>query len=653
MIEEIAARAGRSETSIHVSREGLRRLGAWSATRRYTVRADRSRIVLDLREACRRFTGVTVTAELVETTLILLVEDGTQVRNEVEWSGKGTFKDRWGHGENGAGTLTVLGSAQGSEVRIHRGGVAVLDDLTSWERLRELRGQEGATEVEHVAVLVVGGGYAGTAMVMFLAQNGIRALMVDRHDQPGVQGRARGVNQRTMELYRAAGMSREVEKLSAPFAGDAGVARCASLSEPWEWLFDPEPDPRLEAISPARFVMADQNTVEPVLTDQAREWGARIERGVAVEQVTVNDTGAEATLRNLANGTTRRVRCDYLIAADGYASGIRESLGIGRDGPQEAQDWVSIIFDADLDDLVERRALFWIVLNQQLGFASLTTTADPNRWSLGLTFDPTTTPLSSFDTDKCVDLIRTAVGDRDRPVRVVDVTPWQQAVGVAAAYRHQSAFLVGDAAHVWPPAGAMGANSGIQDAHNLAWKLAAVLDGRADPVLLDSYEAERRPVAQALADLTVRRQAARFSGGPDDDVDDIVCTFGQRYHSGAVLGATGTFPFADAVADVAEPGARMPHTWIDTAHKTSLLDLTGTEFVLAVADHADEWRQELDAEGVRVQQVDPDALPKGAGAALIRPDGYVAWIAGASELNAEAVRDAIGEVLGSTAHAEG
>jgi 2-polyprenyl-6-methoxyphenol hydroxylase-like FAD-dependent oxidoreductase len=633
-----------------VSREGLRRLGSWSTTRHYTVQADHSRLVLDLREACRRFTEVVVAADLVETTLVLLVGDGTQVHNAIRWTGRGKLKDRWGRGESPSGILSVSGNARGSEVRIHRGGIAALDDLTSRERLLELRDLEGATEIERVPVLIVGGGYAGTAMAMFLAQNGVRAMMVDRHDQPSVQGRARGVNQRTMELYRAVGVDREVEELSAPFAGDAGVARCASLSEPWEWLFDPEPDPRLEVISPARFVMADQNTVEPVLTRRARELGATIERGVVAEQVTVSDTGAEATLRNIPDGTTRRVRCDYLIAADGHAGGLRESLGIRRDGPPEAQDWVSIVFDAELDDLIQQRALFWIVLNKQLGFASLTTTADPNRWSLGLTFDPNTTPLSSFDTDRCVDLIRTALGDPDRQVTVVDVTPWQQAVGVAAGYRHQCAFLIGDAAHVWPPAGAMGANSGIQDAHNLAWKLAAVLDGRADPALLDSYEAERRPVAQALADLTVRRQAARFGGGLDDDVDDIICTFGQRYHSGAILGADGAVPFSDAVADVAEPGARMPHTWIDTVHHTSILDLTGNRFVLAVAERADEWRKQLDPYGVMVQQVDPLILSQDASAALIRPDGYVAWIPDTPTLDPESVLGAISQVLGHTAH---
>jgi len=121
-------------------------------------------------------------------------------------------------------------------------------------------------------------------------------------------------------------------------------------------------------------------------------------------------------------------------------------------------------------------------------------------------------------------------------VPVVSVAAWEQAVGVADAYRSGRVFLAGDSAHVWPPAGAMGANSAVQDANNLAWKLGAVRAGLAGDALLDTYEAERRPVALALADLTVRRQAARFSGGLDDDIDDLVLTLGQRYRSAAILG---------------------------------------------------------------------------------------------------------------------
>lgn len=624
-------------------------MGFWSTTRHYAIQADHSRVVLDLRDACRRFTEVTVRADLAKSTLVLLVDEGTQVDDTLRRTGKGRLKDRQ-PSAHPSGALTITGDAHGSEVRIHRGGMATLHDPTSVHRLRELRAAEGATEVEHVPVLVVGGGYAGTTMAMFLAHNGIRVMMVDRHDQPSVQGRARGVNQRTMEVYRSVGVDRQVEAQSAPFTGDAGVARCAPLSAPWEWLFDPEPDPRLQTITPAHFVMADQNSVEPVLTRRACELGARIERGLVADQITVADRGAEVTLRDITDGTTRRVHCDYLIAADGYAGGIRGQLGIQHSGSGDVQHWASIVFEADLDDLVTQRALFWIVLNEQLGFASLTTTAERHRWSLGLVFDPDTKPLASFDTAACVEAIRAALGDPDRDVRIVDVTPWQQAVGVADSYRHGCAFLVGDAAHVWPPAGAMGANSAVQDAHNLAWKLAAVLDGRADPTLLETYAAERKPVADALADLTVRRQAARFGGGLEDDIDDLVCTLGQRYDSPAILGAGAAVPFTDTVAEVAEPGARMPHTWIDSAHQRSILDATGTGFVLAVREGADVWRSGLEPYGVTVHQTDPPVLGPGVGAALIRPDGYVAWVAKAPTPDVESVLDAMHRVLGHTTY---
>jgi putative polyketide hydroxylase len=198
-----------------------------------------------------------------------------------------------------------------------------------------------------------------------------------------------------------------------------------------------------------------------------------------------------------------------------------------------------------------------------------------------------------------------------------------------------------------PPAGAMGANSAVQDANNLAWKLGAVRAGLAGDALLDTYEAERRPVALALADLTVRRQAARFGGGNgqglDDDIDDLVLTLGQRYRSAAILGEVPSAPFGRPVAGQPEAGARLPHAWlVRDGSRVSSHDLFTGGFVLLAGPRGAAWRGAADeasaAAGVRLDAYqigcgleDPGgawprfALPAGA-AVLARPDGYVAWI---------------------------
>ncbi|HEX5299858.1 MAG TPA: FAD-dependent monooxygenase [Streptosporangiaceae bacterium] len=336
-----------------------------------------------------------------------------------------------------------------------------------------------------------------------------------------------------------------------------------------------------------------------------------------------------------------------MIAADGHASPLRSLAGIGRTGPGVTQHWVSIVIDAGLDRIITKRALFWIVLNEQLGFASFVTTATPGRWAVSVTYDPRTTSPADFTAERCTQIAHAALGRDDIGVTVVSVAAWEQAVGVADAYRSGRVFLAGDSAHVWPPAGAMGANSAVQDANNLAWKLGAVRAGLAGDALLDTYEAERRPVALALAELTVRRQAARFGAGNgqglDDDIDDLVLTLGQRYRSAAILGEVPSAPFGRPVADQPEPGARMPHAWlVRNGARVSSHDLFTGGFVLLAGPRGEAWLEAADearaACGVRLDAyqagrglADPDgawprfALPAGA-AVLGRPDGYVAWI---------------------------
>ena len=511
------------------------------------------------------------------------------------------------------------------------------------------------------SVLIVGGGYAGLASAVFLSAHGVRCILADRHPAVSVQGRARGINQRTMELYRPLGLEPALLEAARPFAGDSGVARCQVLAGDWEWLFDPEPDPAAALASPSGFCMADQNTVEPLLRAAARERGADLRLDTEVTDVAIGADGITAVLAGSAGTSSRTVvRADYLIAADGHASPLRSLAGIGRTGPGVTQHWVSIVIDADLDQVITKRALFWIVLNEQLGFASFVTTATPGRWAVSVTYDPRTTSPADFTAGRCTQIAHAALGRDDIGVTVISVAAWEQAVGVADAYRSGRVFLAGDSAHVWPPAGAMGANSAVQDASNLAWKLGAVRAGLAGDALLDTYEAERRPVALALADLTVRRQAARFGGGLDDDIDDLVLTLGQRYRSAAILGDAAGAPFGRPVADRPEAGARMPHAWlVRDGARVSSHDLFTGGFVLLAGPRAEAWLEAADqaraAAGVRLDAwrighdlADPDgawrrfALPTGA-AVLARPDGYVAWIG--EEASAPALTGALRGLL--------
>ncbi len=172
----------------------------------------------------------------------------------------------------------------------------------------------------HTTVLIVGGGYAGLPSSVFPSTQGVPSVLADRHLAVSVQGRARRINQRTMELYRPLGLEPALLEAARPFAADSGVARCQTLSGEWEWLFDPEPDPATAQASPSAFCMADQNTVEPLLRSAAQDRGADLRLNTEVVDVSIDADGVTAVLADGGSGQRSVVRADYLIAADGHAS---------------------------------------------------------------------------------------------------------------------------------------------------------------------------------------------------------------------------------------------------------------------------------------------------------------------------------------------
>ncbi|MFB9925560.1 FAD-dependent monooxygenase [Amycolatopsis halotolerans] len=522
---------------------------------------------------------------------------------------------------------------------------------------------------ERVPVLVVGGGLVGLATTLFLAEQGVRTLLVDRHPGASIQGRARGINQRTMEIYRALGLETAIREAGKPFEDDWGVARCETLAGEWHWLFDDDAPRIWPALSPGEFCQADQNAVEPILISAAREKGAEHRFNTELVSIVTDDNGATAVIRDRATGVEETVLADYVVAADGHRSPIREQLGIHRTGPGVVQHSVSIVFRADLSEFVPRPALFWIIVNEKVG-GGLVTTAEPNRWGMSVGYDPAAGQSpADFTVERCVADVRNAIGRDDLEVEIEDVAAWEQAIGLADQYRSGRVFLAGDAAHVWPPAGAMGANTGVQDGYNLAWKIAGVVKGWAGEGLLDTYHTERHTLAVELSDLVVNRQMQRNSAEIEDDTtDDQLWTLGQRYWSSAVLGAKHDSVFGDTLGKTAEPGLRAPHLWVERdGEQISTHDLFGRGFVLFTGTDGTGWSEaaaavserlscpvkafrigsaEAGADLVDVDKVWEQHYPLGAGgAALIRPDGYVAWLSQTGDQPAAALSGALERVL--------
>jgi putative polyketide hydroxylase len=260
---------------------------------------------------------------------------------------------------------------------------------------------------------------------------------------------------------------------------------------------------------------------------------------------------------------------------------------------------------------------------------------------------------------------------------VLGVSPWEASAIVADSYRAGNVFLTGDAAHEMPPTGGFGMNTGVQDVHNLTWKIAAVLRGKADEALLDSYHDERQPLAEittknALENALSMGRNERQSGvlPRREFLNEQGLIFGVPYESTAVI-PDGTPPAAidDPVTEyvpLARPGSRAPHVWIERGHEPiSTLDLFGPHFTLLAGRDGTAWQRAAEAAapswppfvthvvGVDGEVSDPEGNWHAAygidtdGAVLIRPDGYVAWRSRSGTPNPQAVlRAAFEQLLG-------
>ncbi|MGW3497538.1 FAD-dependent oxidoreductase [Streptomyces sp. NPDC001020] len=517
-----------------------------------------------------------------------------------------------------------------------------------------------STEAAEVTdVLIVGGGITGLSCALFLRHHGVRCVVVERHASTSIHPRAWGWYPRTLELLRSVGTEEQVLQAAAGYADHRRQATVESLAgRELKAAMLPEPDD-LSALTPSRQISLGQDRMEPIVRDAAARAGAEL--AFATELTSFDrpqgpDGPVVATVKDRTSGEERRLRARWLVAADGGRSPVRETLGIARKGRGTLQHQVSILFRADLEGpLAGRRFSICQIENDELSGAVLGHDDSLGRGTLIIQYRPERgEQVEDFTTERCVRLVRSAIGDRQAEVEIIGVLPWELAALTAERFRDGSVFLIGDAAHVIPPIGGYGANTGIHDAHNLAWKLAAVLRGEAGEGLLDSYDAERRPVAEATVEQAQLRLLVR-SGRADEEqrratLDVLTVMLGHAYPTAAEPGAQ--LPrFRDHERLSGEPGTRAPHVPVvlraDGGQRTgSLLDVFGTAPVLLFDDSAPAWRGAAE-EAARLTGVRLVTAGFGAeltdrsergwhqrygvradGAALVRPDGFVAWRSG-------------------------
>ncbi|MEV7723355.1 FAD-dependent monooxygenase [Streptomyces sp. NPDC087917] len=511
-----------------------------------------------------------------------------------------------------------------------------------------------------VPVLVVGGSLVGLSTSLFLSRHGIRHLLVEKHSGTSVHPRGRGINARTMELFRVAGAEPAIREEASALEANQGILQTEALiGGEHKWLIKAvDPSGALKKFSPTGWCLCSQNNIEPVLAEQSRAQGADVRFSTELMSFDQDADGVTALVKNRDTGEHLTVRADYLIAADGPRSPVREALGIRQTGNGELFHNVSIVFRSErLAELLGDLRFIVCYLMKPGADGALLPVDNETQWVFHAPWHPETgETLEDFTEERCAAQIRNAIGVPDLDVEIGGKAPWHAAERVAEQYRVGRSFLVGDAAHEMSPTGAFGSNTGIQDAHNLAWKIAAVLNGSAGPELLDTYHAERLPVAQATSLRASARSAEHshpgyvppptMGGGPGSGV--LVTAMGYAYPRGAVLGGDPERPIIpEGMRLKGDVGTRAPHMWLTRAgQRISTLDLYETSFVLLSAQGtpwneaagrvARELGARLDAYAIGsapdadlVQPADADwaelhELPAD-GAVLVRPDGFVAW----------------------------
>jgi tetracenomycin A2 monooxygenase-dioxygenase len=513
---------------------------------------------------------------------------------------------------------------------------------------------EGLMEGENVPVLIVGAGPVGLSTAVFLGRHGIRTLVVEKRPETSRLPRAPGLQARTMELFRAAGLGREIRALEigdSHLFFEGGILRVNTYSDIARAEVLEAPSLDSPAISPERVMGCGQDRYEVVLAEKAREYGAEIRLGSWLCALEQDGEGVTATVQDVRIGEVRTIRASYLVGADGANSTVRRTLGIPRAGQGTVFNALSIYFRApELERILADRPFILCYATVGGTMVGLSRLHGCDPWLIAPLYHPDKGESpDDFTDERCVEIIRAAAGKPDMNAEIVAKVPWTGSQLVAERFRIDRVFLAGDAAHVHPPAGGFGANTGIHDAHNLAWKLAAVLHGWAGANLLDSYSEERHSVGSAMAEQAMVRNRIRH-GHADSTVraemiDDIIITLGYRYRSSSIVAEDDRPVLTAPLRLTGEPGTRAPHMWLQSAQgRLSTIDLFWDSFVLLTCPEGAGWHEaavrlaaktDVPLRAVRIGAGGDYASPAAdwaaacgispRGAILVRPDAFVAW----------------------------
>ncbi|MDF2369685.1 MAG: FAD-dependent monooxygenase [Rhizobiaceae bacterium] len=512
----------------------------------------------------------------------------------------------------------------------------------------------------HVPVLIVGAGPVGLALSIDLALRGIHNMIVERRTPRIVVPKMNMVNARSMEFSRRWGIAEDVRAQGSPDDLPLDVLFCTSLCG-YEIARFPYPSYRERGelpYTPEGSWRISQMYYDPLLIERARTL-SEVTLCHQTECLSFEDDGdhVRVRLRDLSDGTERQVTASYLVACDGAESGIREALGIEMQGPGQLSRNINLFFTTpDLVALHDKGYAWanWLMgANGQWGM--IVSVDGRTMWRMSIPLPPGRDSME--ETEACA-LIEKAVGCTfDYELRAI--LPWIRRQLVAEQYSRGRVFVAGDAAHVMSPTGGLGMNTGLGDAVDLSWKMAAALQGWGGPQLLASYDLERRPIAvtntaeagenfkkiralpgapQMLEDspegTVFRAQARTFieTGGYREEYEQEATVLGYRYSGSPLLPREDETTIAEhkgAFRQGDHIGGRAPHVWL--ADGRSSIDVYWSAMTLVTIGAADITAAQLAARALAIPLQVLELTPQQAEGlftqpiTLVRPDGHVAW----------------------------